>query len=69
MSRRNFHRCFQLDDVIDEPLIGAHRDKEGAATALADYFLSELKKLRELSDEERMEKRYTKLVKPGAFKE
>ena len=58
-----------IDDVIDEPLIGAHRDKEGAATALADYFLSELKKLRELSDEERMEKRYTKLVKPGAFKE
>lgn len=58
-----------IDDVIDEPLIGAHRDKEGAATAVADYFLRELKKLREFSDEERMDRRYAKLIKPGAFAE
>jgi acetyl-CoA carboxylase carboxyl transferase subunit alpha len=58
-----------IDDVIDEPLIGAHRDKEGAAVVLKEYFLSELKKLRELSTQERMEARYTKLVKPGAFAE
>jgi acetyl-CoA carboxylase carboxyl transferase subunit alpha len=58
-----------IDDVIDEPLIGAHRDKEGAAAVLKEYFLSELKKLRELSTQERMEARYTKLVKPGAFAE
>ncbi|MDD2790653.1 MAG: acetyl-CoA carboxylase carboxyl transferase subunit alpha [Sulfurimonas sp.] len=58
-----------IDDVIDEPLIGAHRDKEGAATVVADYFLAELKKLRAMSSEERMDKRYEKLVKPGAFAE
>ncbi|DAB29101.1 MAG TPA: acetyl-CoA carboxylase carboxyl transferase subunit alpha [Sulfurimonas sp. UBA12504] len=58
-----------IDDVIDEPLIGAHRDKEGAAKVVADYFLSELTKLRAISSEERMEKRYKKLVKPGAFSE
>ncbi|MBU4110641.1 acetyl-CoA carboxylase carboxyl transferase subunit alpha, partial [bacterium] len=58
-----------IDDVIDEPLIGAHRDKEGAAAVLKEYFLTELKKLQALPAEERMEARYTKLVKPGAFSE
>jgi len=58
-----------IDDVINEPLIGAHRDKEGAATAIAEYFLSELSKLKEMSSEERMEARYNKLVAPGAFSE
>lgn len=58
-----------IDDVIDEPLIGAHRDKEGAAVVLKAYFLAELKKLRALSSEDRMEARYAKLIKPGAFAE
>jgi acetyl-CoA carboxylase carboxyl transferase subunit alpha len=58
-----------IDDVIDEPLIGAHRDKEGAAAVLKEYFLAELKKLKALPADERMEARYTKLVKPGAFAE
>ncbi|MEA3371444.1 MAG: acetyl-CoA carboxylase carboxyl transferase subunit alpha, partial [Campylobacterota bacterium] len=55
-----------IDDVINEPLIGAHRDRDGAASAIADYFLEELTKLRSMSEEERMETRYNKLVKPGA---
>jgi acetyl-CoA carboxylase carboxyl transferase subunit alpha len=58
-----------IDDIIDEPLIGAHRDKEGAANAISEYFLSELAKLRAMSDEDRMNARYEKLVKPGAFSE
>ena len=58
-----------IDDVINEPLIGAHRDRDGAASAIADYFLGELAKLRSMSEDERMEARYNKLVKPGAFKE
>lgn len=58
-----------IDDVIDEPLIGAHRDKEGAATALGEYFLTELKHLRTLSDQERMQQRYNKLVSVGEFSE
>jgi len=58
-----------IDDVIDEPLIGAHRDRDGAASAIADYFLGELAKLRSMSEDDRMEARYNKLVKPGAFAE
>jgi len=58
-----------IDDIIDEPLIGAHRDRAGAASAIADYFLSELTKLREMSNEERMDARYKKLTGVGAFSE
>ena len=58
-----------IDDVIDEPLIGAHRDKEGAAKALKEYYVSQIKELQSLDEEERMAKRYEKLTKVGAFKE
>ncbi len=58
-----------IDDVIAEPLIGAHRDKDGAAAAIAEYFLTELSKLRQMSDEDRMNARYKKLVGVGAYSE
>jgi acetyl-CoA carboxylase carboxyl transferase subunit alpha len=58
-----------IDDVIDEPLIGAHRDKDGSAAAIANYFLSELTKLRQMSNEDRMDARYKKLVGVGSYSE
>ncbi len=58
-----------IDDVIDEPLIGAHRDKEGAADALKTYFLQQLNALRSFGDAERLEKRYRRLVGMGRFSE
>ena len=58
-----------IDDIINEPLIGAHREKEAAATAIGDYFLAQVKELNAMSEEERMDVRYKKLTAPGAFKE
>jgi acetyl-CoA carboxylase carboxyl transferase subunit alpha len=58
-----------IDDIIDEPLKGAHRDKKAAAQALKEYYLKSVYELRELSKEEMLEKRYIKLTAPGAFKE
>jgi len=58
-----------IDDVIDEPLIGAHRDRDGAAKAIGDYFLDELAKLRAMTQEERMDARYKRLTSMGAFSE
>jgi len=58
-----------IDDIINEPLIGAHRKKEEAAHAIADYFLEKLAELKAMSDEDRMDARYKKLVAPGAFAE
>ncbi|MDK9693382.1 MAG: acetyl-CoA carboxylase carboxyl transferase subunit alpha [Sulfurimonas sp.] len=58
-----------IDAIIDEPLIGAHRDRDAAAAAIKEYFLGEIANLRTLSDEERMEQRYKKLTGIGAFSE
>jgi len=58
-----------IDDIINEPLIGAHREKEAAANAIGDYFLAQIKDLKSMSEDERMDARYKKLTAPGAFKE
>ena len=58
-----------IDDIIDEPLIGAHRDKEAAATAMSKYFLENLASLRAMSKEERQDARYAKLTGVGAYSE
>ena len=56
-----------VDDIIDEPLIGAHRDKETAIGALGTYFLNQVKEIKKLSIDERYEKRYQKLMSLGNF--
>ncbi len=58
-----------IDDIIDEPLIGAHRDKEAAAKAIKDYYLKSVKELRALSKDELIEKRYNKLISMGSYNE
>jgi acetyl-CoA carboxylase carboxyl transferase subunit alpha len=58
-----------IDDVLDEPLIGAHRDKETAAQVLKEYFLSEVAKLKEMSIDDMLEARYKRLTSVGAFSE
>ena len=56
-----------IDDVINEPLIGAHRDKESAIRALGDYFLDTVKELNKLTKEQRDQKRYDRLMTLGSF--
>ena len=58
-----------IDNIIDEPLIGAHRDKEGAAKAVGDYFLSQVAALEELEKDTRMQRRHEKMMRFGAFAE
>jgi len=58
-----------IDDVLDEPLIGAHRDKETAAAVLKKYFLDSVNELRELSTDELLDNRYKRLTAVGAFSE
>ena len=58
-----------IDDVLDEPLIGAHRDKETAAAVLKKYFLDNVNSLKELSVDELLDKRYKRLTAVGAFSE
>lgn len=58
-----------IDAIVDEPLVGGHRDKENAIKALGDYFIKSLQELDQLSDQERMEKRYEKILSIGAYEE
>lgn len=56
-----------IDDVINEPLVGAHRNYEGAANAVKDYFLQSVETLEKLSIPMRKEQRYQKLMALGSF--
>ena len=58
-----------IDDIVDEPLIGAHRDKHGAAEAMKAYILSTIGELGNYSGSERRHKRYDKLTGIGAYSE
>jgi acetyl-CoA carboxylase carboxyl transferase subunit alpha len=58
-----------VDDVLEEPLIGAHRDKETAADAIRTYFLESVEALKALSIDEMLDQRYNKLTAVGAFSE
>jgi acetyl-CoA carboxylase carboxyl transferase subunit alpha len=58
-----------IDDVLDEPLIGAHRDKATAAAVLKHYFLENVKALKELSVDELLDQRYKRLTAVGAYSE
>lgn len=56
-----------IDDIINEPLIGAHRQKKEAFKAVGDYIIDSINELKLLSVEERKEKRYEKLMTLGSF--
>ena len=58
-------KCGLIDDVINEPLIGAHRDKESAAKAIESYFLKAFEEISQ--DDNYLNKRYQKLMNYGAF--
>ena len=58
-----------IDDILDEPLIGAHRTKEQAAYIVKEYFLSKVNTLKELTTEEMLDKRYQRLTSVGTFSE
>ena len=58
-----------IDDIIDEPLIGAHRDKVAAAKALKDYYLKSVKELSALTKDDLVDRRYKKLISIGSFDE
>jgi len=54
-----------IDDIIEEPEIGAHRDKEGAAKSLVSYFLKSLEEIR--GEEHYLQKRFDRLMSYGSF--
>jgi acetyl-CoA carboxylase carboxyl transferase subunit alpha len=58
-----------IDDVLDEPLIGAHRDKATAAEVIKAYYLEQVKALQALPVDKMLDQRYKRLTAVGAFSE
>jgi len=58
-----------IDEIVKEPLGGAHRDYDQAAKLLADAIRTNLKSLSKLSGEELRKQRYQHFRKLGVFSE
>jgi acetyl-CoA carboxylase carboxyl transferase subunit alpha len=58
-----------IDDIIPEPLGGAHRNWEAAADKVGDYLERHLQQLQQLSREEIVRSRYEKFRRMGQFQE
>lgn len=58
-----------IDDVINEPVNGAHRNKEAAALAIAEYVKKALDELENIDLRELVSNRMQKILKLGVFKE
>jgi len=58
-----------IDDIIEEPLEGAHRDYQTTAKNIRSYFIENINKLRKLNKEQLLQKRFEKYLNYGSFKE
>ena len=56
-----------IDNIIDEPLGGAHRDTKKASALIAQEIDENLKRLTEISIDELIEKRYQKIMSYGSI--
>jgi acetyl-CoA carboxylase carboxyl transferase subunit alpha len=54
-----------IDDVIPEPLGGAHRDHDKMAEKLKGVLVRQLDELKSLSVKEMLEQRYNRLMEMG----
>ncbi|EKJ99142.1 acetyl-CoA carboxylase, carboxyl transferase, alpha subunit [Rhodopirellula baltica SH28] len=58
-----------VDDVLEEPLGGAHRDHHQMATRMKTYLSRQLSELEEMPVDQMLEQRYEKFRKLGVFLE
>ena len=69
LTSADLFRLGLVDEIIPEPLGGAHRDYDAAATSLKEALVRHLADLRKLSPAELQEQRYEKFRKMGTFTE
>ena len=58
-----------IDDIIDEPIEGAHRDAKKSAENIKNYFLKNVNQLEGLDINELIQKRYEKYLNYGKYSE
>ncbi len=69
LTSRHLARLGVVDDVIPEPLGGAHRDPGEMANTLKTYLLRYLRELRDLPIDTLLQERYQKFRRMGVFGE
>jgi acetyl-CoA carboxylase carboxyl transferase subunit alpha len=67
MTARELHRFGVIDDIIPEPLGGAHRDQGSMANTLKTYLLRYLRELKTIPVDELLNQRYAKFRRMGVF--
>lgn len=69
ITAQNLKELDLIDDIIEEPLGGAHRDIEKISLSLKNALTSTLNELEGLSTSELLDKRYQRLMSHGQYKE
>ncbi|WP_422925930.1 acetyl-CoA carboxylase carboxyltransferase subunit alpha [Singulisphaera sp. PoT] len=69
MTSRDLLRMKIIDEVIQEPLGGAHRDHREAASSLKSMLIRAIRELKELPREQLLQNRYDKFRRIGIFLE
>ena len=67
LDAKNLLEFGLIDNIIDEPLGGAHRDAKKASSLIAQEIDDNLKRLREIEIDELIEKRYQKIMSYGSI--
>jgi acetyl-CoA carboxylase carboxyl transferase subunit alpha len=69
LTARDLFKLRIIDDIIPEPLGGAHRDPRQMGNILKAYLLRYLRDLKQIPMEELLEQRYQKFRRMGVFDE
>src|SRR5207249_5805278 len=69
ITARELQTLGLVDEIIPEPLGGAHNDPAATAQTLKQHLLKQLKQLHKLSSAERLKKRYDKYRSCGHYLE
>lgn len=67
LTAADLSRLGVIDEIVKEPLGGAHRDAEGMARILKEVVERHLKELEKMGEEELLNSRYEKFRRMGAF--
>lgn len=69
LTSRDLFRLGIIDEIIPEPLGGAHRDHREMGNTLKTYLLRHLRELRNVAVPDLLEQRYQKFRRMGVFEE
>ncbi len=69
VTTKRIYELGLIDEIIPEPLGGAHRDPETTAKNISKRLLANLERLSQVSTSKLLESRYDRLMRHGRFKE